>query len=194
MADVGRPLKFKSVEELQAKIDEYFLSCLDYKRDMFGNRLVDKEHPKHTKQNPVYIMKQVKPYTVTGLAVFLDTTRETLLDYQSGKYDDPDKDPELNQQFSDTIKRVKQMIYAYAEEQLFVGRQAAGPIFNLKNNYGWKDEKQLQVTDLRESDDKDIDSAIEELQHELGYTQEKTSPRTTEDQEGTSEAGGSDAS
>ncbi len=50
----GRPLKFKTVKELQKKIDEYFATC-----DEKG-----------------------KPYIITGLAYHLDTTRRTLLDYE----------------------------------------------------------------------------------------------------------------
>ena len=56
---VGRPVKFKSVKALQEKIDAYFA-----------------ETPLH---------KQ----TITGMALFLDTTRETLCDYQvRDKYSD----------------------------------------------------------------------------------------------------------
>ena len=52
----GQPLKFKSVTELQKKIDKYFKDCA----------LKD------------------KPYTVTGLALALGTNRQTLVNYESG--------------------------------------------------------------------------------------------------------------
>ena len=48
----GRPLKFKSPEELQEKIDAYFLSVVP------------------------------RQYTITGLAMALDVDRDTLLNYQ----------------------------------------------------------------------------------------------------------------
>lgn len=54
---VWRPLKFKSVEELQNKIDEYFLQCTDD--------------------------KWLKPITITWLALYLDTDRITLISYQN---------------------------------------------------------------------------------------------------------------
>lgn len=134
----GRPMKFSNPEQLQKKIDEYFVSCWDYARDMFGNRIKDKDESK--KGKPVYIMKQVRPYTVTGLAVALDTTRETLLDYESGEYFPEDMPEATRKGLSDAIKSAKQRCHAYAEEQLFIGKQATGPIFNLKNNYGWIDQ------------------------------------------------------
>jgi hypothetical protein len=100
----GRPPKFNSVEELQDKIDEYFQECDEKSR----------------------------PRTITGLALALDTTRETLLDYQ-------DKD-----EYSYTIKKAKLRCENFAEEHLFSGRNVAGAIFNLKNNYSrWVDRQEI---------------------------------------------------
>lgn len=129
---VGRPLKFESPEELQEKIEEYFNSCWRQKVDMFGNPVYIKD--KEGKKTDEQVMVQFRPYTISGLAVALDTTRETLMDYE-------EKD-----EFSDTIKRAKEMCHAYAEEQLFVGKNPTGAIFNLKNNYGWKDKSETDVT------------------------------------------------
>jgi hypothetical protein len=50
----GQPLKFKSVEELQKKIDAYFKRCKEEK----------------------------EPYTITGLAISLGTNRQTLINYE----------------------------------------------------------------------------------------------------------------
>jgi len=41
-----KPLKFKTVEELEKGIDAYFASLYDYARDMWGNRLKDKDYKK----------------------------------------------------------------------------------------------------------------------------------------------------
>lgn len=133
----GRPLKFKSIEELQNKIKEYFESCWTQKIDMFGNPVFIKDEK--GKKSEKAVMVQFKPYTITGLAVFLETTRDTLMDYQGKK------------QFSDTIKRAKEMCHAYSEEQLFLARNATGAIFNLKNNYKWTDEQKIDHTSLGES-------------------------------------------
>lgn len=134
----GRPLKFQSVEELQQKIDAYFVSCWSQKYDKNGQPIYSKEG------EPV--MELTKPYTVSGLAVFLDTSRETLMDYENENHE---VNQELEKQFSDTIKRAKQMCYAYTEEQLFIGKNPTGAIFSLKNNYGWTDK-----TDITSGGDK----------------------------------------
>ncbi|WP_368658667.1 terminase small subunit [Metabacillus halosaccharovorans] len=102
---VGRPLKFQSVEEMQEKIDAYFAEC-DKKED---------------------------PYTITGLALALNTSRQTLLDYQ-------DKSDE----YFDTLKKAKTKCENYAEKHLFKGKNGVvGAIFNLKNNYSWVDKQEI---------------------------------------------------
>lgn len=128
----GRPLHFKSVEELQKQIDEYFKSCWTQKIDMFGNPVFLKN--KDGKKTDEKVMVQSKPYTITGLAVFLGTNRETLMNYEE------------KEEYFDTIKRAKEICHTYAEESLFIGKNPAGAMFNLKNNYGWKDQTQTDIT------------------------------------------------
>lgn len=136
----GRPLKFKSVEQLQEKIEAYFISCWRQKIDMYGNPVFAKDS--NGKKTTEPIMEQFKPYTITGLAVALDTNRQTLLEYEGEVEGRDNKDPK----FADTIKNAKEKCHAYAEESLFIGKNPAGAIFNLKNNYHWKDQKELDHT------------------------------------------------
>lgn len=74
-----------------------------------------------------------RPYTMSGLAVHLGIDRTTLINY--GK----------REQFFDTIKKARDRIESYAEEQLYMNKHTAGVIFNLKNNFGWKDRAELEV-------------------------------------------------
>lgn len=71
--------------------------------------------------------------TVEGLAYALHLSRQGLLNYE-GK-------PE----FVDTVKRAKQKI-AIALEQRLYGQAVTGAIFNLKNNFGWKDKTEQELT------------------------------------------------
>ena len=107
---------FKTVEELQVRIEAYFASC--WKEDPLGM------------EDPVML----RPYTITGLAVYLDTSRETLLRY------------ERNEEFYDTVKAAKEMIRAWTEEQLFRNTQVAGVIFNMKNNWGFSDKTEHELS------------------------------------------------
>lgn len=100
----GRPLKFKSVEELDTKIAEYFAYCDEQK----------------------------KPYTVTGLAIYLDTSRETISEY----YERPE--------FVDIIRKAKDKCEGYLVENALQGKN--NPVFSifvLKNSYGYKDKTEL---------------------------------------------------
>lgn len=102
MAEVGRPLKFKTAEELQAKIADYFENT-------------DREE-----------------WTITGLALALDTSRKVLVEYEG-------KD-----EYSNTIKRAKLMIEnSYEIDLKKHGR--AGTIFALKN-FDWKDKRETDIT------------------------------------------------
>ena len=105
MAEVGRPLKFNSVEELQSKIDEYFKIC------------------EETQSKPL----------ISELALHLDTSRETLSDYK----DKPE--------YSDSLKKAKQKCEIVLERNLVEGKvNPTGTIFNLKNNYGWRDKTEIE--------------------------------------------------
>jgi len=120
---VGRPKKFKCVEDMKVLIDGYFESCF-------------REEKLYNKNGDVvgFETVQFRPFTITGLCIALDTNRENLLNYS--------KDDE----FFDTISHAKMKCHNYAEEHLYTAKNPAGVIFNLKNNYGWKDKTEQEVT------------------------------------------------
>ncbi|WMM74456.1 terminase small subunit [Rhodococcus pyridinivorans] len=141
----GRPLKFQSVAELQRKIDEYFGECDShvatrqyFKKKADGTQYLAEEE---------YLTDQ-QPYTVNGLAYALDTSRDVLIDYESGKYDEKAEDFDgTGARFSNTIKRAKAKIAADVERRTMNGSTpAAAGIFWLKNNNGWKDRQEVDHT------------------------------------------------
>lgn len=102
--DRGRPPKYKTPEEMQEVIDDYFYN------------LAEDEKP-----------------TIVGLALALNLSRQGLLEYA-------DKG-----EFSDTVKRAKMKVELALEQHLYSGA-VAGAIFNLKNNFGWKDKTEVDNT------------------------------------------------
>lgn len=116
----GRPPKFKSPEEMQKKIDDYFIQC-DGKvlTNNEGKVVLDKYG------NPV--VTGAKPPTVTGLALALGfTSRQALLNYQA------------KPKFIDTIMRAKSRCEEYAESRLYDREGVRGATFSLTNNFkGW---------------------------------------------------------
>lgn len=102
----GRPLKFQSVDELQQKIDEYF-------------DVTTKDE-----------------WTWTGLALHLDTTRQTLYAYSD------------REEFVYPIKKALMKVEnGYETDLKKHGR--SGTIFALKN-FDWKDksEQEIRVEDV----------------------------------------------
>ena len=77
--------------------------------------------------------KNEKHYTMTGLALSLGIDRRTLINYGN-------KDL-----FFSLIKNAKAKVEEQLEESLYRLGNNSGVIFNLKNNYGWKDN--VEVTD-----------------------------------------------
>lgn len=103
----GRPLKFETVEELQKQIDDYF-----------------KVTPKDE-------------WTWTGLALHLDTTRQTLYEYKE------------REEFTYPIKKaLMQVENGYETDLKKHGR--SGTIFALKN-FDWKDKTETDLTTKGES-------------------------------------------
>lgn len=98
----GRPLKWETVEELQVQVDKYF---------------------EDTPMNH---------WTITGLALALNTDRHTLINYSD------------REEYFHTINKAKLMVEnAYEIDLREKGH--AGNIFALKN-FGWKDKTELDAT------------------------------------------------
>lgn len=121
----GRPPKFKTPEEMQLKIDEYFEKCN-------GTILKDSENKVILDKNGNPVIVDRKPPTVTGLALALGfTSRQALLNYQA------------KSKFVDTIARAKSKCEEYAETRLYDRDGARGAIFSLTNNFkGWSNTPQ----------------------------------------------------
>ena len=121
---VGRPPRYKSKEEIEEKIEEYFKECE-------GEILKDDEgKPIFNKYGSPVVIQQ-RPPTVTGLALALGfTSRQALLNYQA------------KPEFVDTITRAKARVEQYAEERLFDKDGTSGAQFSLRNNFkGWDADK-----------------------------------------------------
>lgn len=75
------------------------------------------------------------PLTMSGLADALDTSRKVICEYEG------------RDEFSNTIKRARRKVERQVEEAMLTrDRQVAGHIFNLKNNFGWRDVQEVENT------------------------------------------------
>lgn len=117
----SRPLKFKSVAEMQVVIDEYFDWC--------DARIIKGWNNKEEKE---FAYISPAPYTMHGLARRIGLSRQGLLNYSyKGK-------------FFDAIKEAREKIAEDVETRLMEGRTSIGAIFNLKNNFDWRDKTETE--------------------------------------------------
>lgn len=106
-ATQGRPLKYRSAMELERVIENYF-------------------QQQDSKE---------KPYTITGMALFLGMTRKNLIEYGE------------RENFVNVINRARARIESQVEDMLLTGKNQAGCIFWLKNQ-GWSDKQEIEVNDI----------------------------------------------
>lgn len=74
-----------------------------------------------------------KPYTMSGLANALNMSRQSLINYSK------------EDEFFDTIKKARAEVEQQLEENALMGKaNSTFTIFNLKNNYGWRDTVEVK--------------------------------------------------
>lgn len=121
----GQPPKFKTVKEMQSAIDEYFEYCDNRIRKVYKHKL-----------GAVVEMIDPEPYTIEGLCLTLNMSRQSLLNYE--------KTPGY-EKFFDTVKKAKMKVQKDIVLRSMEGN-AAGPIFNLKNNFQYADKTEVDQT------------------------------------------------
>ena len=126
----GRPPFYKTVEEMEILIDDYFKSCEGHPFiNDDGETLLDKY------SRPIIVGQ--KPATVTGLCIALGlSSRQALINYE-GKVE-----------FNDAITRAKMRCQEYAEARLYDKEGANGAKFSLSNNFGWIDRQEITNIDV----------------------------------------------
>ena len=130
----GQPMKYKTVEELQEAIDNYFTV------DAFMT---------NSSGESEYLP------TMAGLALSLDVDRRTIVNYSH------------NEAYFPTIRKAKAKIESFIETRLY-GNNVTGCIFNLKNNFDWKDKQEVETKDTtHEVTDEDLNAKIMELMEKL---------------------------
>lgn len=118
---IHRPRKYKTPEEFLERAQEYIESCIDDNGELN------------------------QPITITGMCIYLGTTRERLLGYEHGTLESIKAVEGDDERWRDAIKRVKHICEHYAETHGFSARNPAFAIFALKN-YGWKDTQTIETT------------------------------------------------
>lgn len=114
---------YKTPEDMQKVIDEYFDWCDNRTKTIYDNKTAHE-----------IVINFPAPYTMSGLARKLGFSRQALSDYKK-------KD-----EFLDTITRARERVEEDIETRLMETRNEKGAMFNLKNNFGWRDKTETELT------------------------------------------------
>lgn len=124
----GRPPKYNTPEEMQRIIDLYFLACRVHQTD-------DTSYIEGRPDEELQIINDIEDVypSISGLAYTLGMSTEALRNYEN-------KDD-----FIATVKRAKQRVEMSLEQRL-ANPACTGSIFSLKNNFGWKDKQEQEIS------------------------------------------------
>lgn len=141
----GMKRKYVSASHLQCMVNEYFESCNGPLLDKWGQLVKD---------NDGRIVKvQTKPYTVSGLALYLGVSTQTLKRYNENKteafLDEMKAETDDVLTFSSVVHRAKQIVEAYAEGRLYDKDGQRGAQYVLDCQFNWVGHK--EQADIRKS-------------------------------------------
>ena len=142
---MARPRKY-SKKALREAVDRYFDSITRMvavtekqdrgRRDDKGHIVFDEVPVTNRLGEQVEVLEYVVPPTVGGLCEALGIHRSTWAEWC-----DPNKHPE----YSDTTTHARGRMRTWCEEQLLIRKDVKGIIFNLQNNYDYKERHEVDL-------------------------------------------------
>lgn len=137
----GRPFKFTDPAELKLKIQTYF--------DMCDPHLVTERVVNSWKDDGTAVlldrqsMSKQKPYLITGLARHLGVDPQTLRNYKDPDHYDDSIPEDIKQELIASVKDAYDKVHEFNEGCLYESSTFNGAKFNLTNNFGWVDKKEV---------------------------------------------------
>lgn len=148
MAGRGRPRKY-TPRTLRKDVERYFASITRKVRitepvptgryDDKGHMIFEQVPVKNSLDEEVWITEYIVPPEIAALCEFLEIDRSTWANYR-----DPDKNPE----FSEITQQVYERMKAWNERELLTrpGKDIKGIVFNLENNYGYREKHDFDIS------------------------------------------------
>lgn len=142
---MGRPKKYTR-KSLTEAVEHYFASItrvvpLTEKRDTGrkdgdGHKIYENVPVLNTLGEQATMEEFIVPPTVGSLCMALGIHRSTWADYC-----DPDEHPELK----DITTMARERMRTYLEQQLLTRKDVKGVIFDLQNNHGYTEKRQVEL-------------------------------------------------
>ena len=148
----GNKPKFDNPDQLQKLCDEYFESCMG--PILYKGKIV-RDH------NGEIIIGNIKPLTVSGLALYLGITTSTLWRWAQGTFDNSEVSVH-NRTYSEILNLARQRIENYAETRLYDRDGVYGARFVLDTSFGWVTQK--EKAEIKE---KEFNMKLKKMEFEL---------------------------
>lgn len=132
MAKVGRPMVYKSAKALKDAVERYFnsISRTATVTDPMGEPLLNDNGEE------LQTIRYVRPPALSSLCLALGIDKKTWINYG---------DPDLHPDFAPIVSWARGFMEAYLEEELNTRDKVSGIIFNLTNNYGWRQKNEVEL-------------------------------------------------
>lgn len=148
---VGRPRKYKTIEELQKQIQYYFDSITrDTYRVIRKNigtddepEYIDEPYLNNAREQVIYT-EFIKQPSVIGLCLFLNISRDTLIEYEKKEI------------FVDTIREARRIIVEQKLEMLPTMKNPRGLMFDLSANYGMHEKTEVKSSNTNVNINEDV--------------------------------------
>lgn len=131
---VGRPKKYKTKKALADAIERYFRSIsrtIQAQEALTGTEIYNDDG------EAIMLTQYIRPPSITGLCLHLGIDRSTWQNYC---------DEQQHPEFTAITGMTRSRIEAWLEEQLLIREKGVqGIIFNLQNNYGWKQKQEVEL-------------------------------------------------
>lgn len=128
----GRPKKYTK-KGLEKAVEGYFASISRKVRVLDD----DGEAVCNDVGESIWVTEYIRPPTVGGLCLYLGIDRSTWQNYADGR---------LHPEFREITAYARMRMEAYLEEQLLTReKNVQGLIFNLQNNYGWREKREVEL-------------------------------------------------
>lgn len=144
---MARPKKYTR-KTLAEAVNRYFASITRVvpvtemietgQRDDKGHKVYERRAVVNSLGEEAMVDEYIVPPTVGALCEYLGIHRSTWAEYC---------DHELHPEFSDTTTRARGRLRAYLEQQLLVRKDVKGIIFDLQNNHGYAEKRQVELGD-----------------------------------------------
>lgn len=142
---MARPKKYTK-KTLAEAVERYFASITRIvpvtemvdtgTRDDKGHKVYERVAVKNSLGEEAKVEEYIVPPTVGALCEYLQIHRSTWADYC---------DHNLHPEFSDTTTRARGRLRAYLEQQLLIRKDVKGIIFDLQNNHGYSEKRELEL-------------------------------------------------